>query len=517
MADQAVLRIVLDPAQAGGPGGGGGAPAGGGVPGGGAPAGGAGGGPIAASLEALQRRLQALHDALDPTVIRETVRLQHEIRMAERDLRGEQLLERHAQGFSPVDLTEETIRTLEKLAELQGHMRPEIVEQWANAAIDVAEAEQKLAALRAVELERLAPMAQVMAEPLTDLAVELGRAALEIERLNEALDPDVIHQRAELEIARQDAAKRAQLALESEMERLAPTVTSAEPPDFLEMLTGLAGQFGGRLGRGFGRVAGAFGEGAAGTLGMAGGVGAAYVAALAVVHEFQEGISSAVADVGHFGAAVLSASADTAQSVHTMGEGFTKAGEAVFVLNPGLSVLATTAGAVTQALSELMAAIDGLVDRYAQYSPGLAQAEAQAEVTQVVGDLRRSQQVAPDLVRYVEMRTELQQKFEEAKIRILERLMPSILDGMQALELILPYAENAAKNAITVADAVANEASGGLYGAVVAVLRILRLIKDAQKDKDWELFGDWFLKTQPENFFGPGGFGRPANFGPGSP
>jgi hypothetical protein len=107
----------------------------------------------------------------------------------------------------------------------------------------------------------------------------------------------------------------------------------------------------------------------------------------------------------------------------------------------GLGKLGELFGGLFKTLSAAMRAMDEQVERYGQYDPRIAYAEAQAEIVQTLGDLRRSREVAPDLVRFIEARTRLQQQFEDAKIHFIHQITPALLSGMDAAANILQRME----------------------------------------------------------------------------
>jgi hypothetical protein len=188
---------------------------------------------------------------------------------------------------------------------------------------------------------------------------------------------------------------------------------------------------------------------AAGPVGLAAAaVGALYLA----FNELDKAITGTISKLGQFASTLVSPDANPQQFVALVGQGFTELGDKLFILNPLMGVFAHSLGAVTESLAQLMSAVDGMVSRYAEVSPGLALAEAQADLTQTLADFRRGQQVAPELVRYVQERTELQQKYEDAKARMLERLTPLIVAGMEHLAVLIPLVESLVDLVLSIAE-----------------------------------------------------------------
>ncbi len=167
-----------------------------------------------------------------------------------------------------------------------------------------------------------------------------------------------------------------------------------------------------------------------------------------------DAITGMTVAAGQFTASMISASdsptnfvAEQSQNIKSFGDSLGKvSGVAGFVVSQ-LAVLGEALGAVMQEL-------DGMADRYGKFNPEITQAQAMADIRQQLGDFRRSQQAAPDLVKYIESRAELQQKIEDTKIRILSRIMPAVLKGMNAFEKVLPLLESMAGVIADVANAL---------------------------------------------------------------
>lgn len=102
-------------------------------------------------------------------------------------------------------------------------------------------------------------------------------------------------------------------------------------------------------------------------------------------------------------------------------------GEASRATSEKLGLLGVAANQAILSFADLMTAIDGTVNRYAEFSPNVAQAQAMAEIRQTMGDMRRAQTIGPELANYVRMQGELQQKFEDIKIKVLLKILPIVI------------------------------------------------------------------------------------------
>ncbi len=199
-----------------------------------------------------------------------------------------------------------------------------------------------------------------------------------------------------------------------------------------------------------------------------------------------------------FATTLINPSDDPAESIKGMGDtakgvglALLGTGAALAFLAPplGVAVAATgalglAAGALTAAFAELMKAADGMVERYGEYSPEIAQAQAIAEITQVLGDLRRSRQVGPDLVRYIQARTELQQRFEDQKAQFMEQVLPLLTQVLDLMSKGMDIA-SALELGVTAGFNWAKENIPGFQAVVAGLLAGILRNTGREPDEDW--------------------------------
>jgi len=179
------------------------------------------------------------------------------------------------------------------------------------------------------------------------------------------------------------------------------------------------------------------GEGAAAA---AGPIGIAVATAIAVKVAVDQAVKEAIGEVGKVISSVASPSSDPAKPIAELGEAASKTGEKL----PVLGTAAIVAGESLKALASVMQALDKTAERYGQYSPQIAQAQAIAEVRQTIGDLRRAQTIAPEMARYIQAQSDLQQKFEDTKIRLLTKILPVITRILEIIEGAMAAGESVA-------------------------------------------------------------------------
>ncbi len=169
--------------------------------------------------------------------------------------------------------------------------------------------------------------------------------------------------------------------------------------------------------------------------------------ALAVVDAakgVRDSAMSAVRSVGNFAAAFADPSADAAKTMQTFGEGTKEVADKAFMLSPALGILAGTVGEAASSFGKLMSAINATAERYGEFSPVIAQAQAIAEVNHTLGDVRRAQESGPELARYVQMQGQLQQQFEDIKIKVLLKILPIVTKIGDLVEKIMPSGDGIA-------------------------------------------------------------------------
>lgn len=130
-------------------------------------------------------------------------------------------------------------------------------------------------------------------------------------------------------------------------------------------------------------------------------------------------------------------SSDPAVAISQLGDLASRAGQGLGTIVPVAGAVVTGMGEITKSFAGLMQEVDKTTERYGQYSPEIAQAQAIAEVRQSLGDIRRSQEVGGELARYVEQRSKVEQKIEDIKVGLLSKLMPSITKILELLERYL--------------------------------------------------------------------------------
>lgn len=226
-------------------------------------------------------------------------------------------------------------------------------------------------------------------------------------------------------------------------------------------------------------------------LGLIGGpVGQAAVLAIQLVNAahtaLRETLVGATRSVGLFAQALTDPDANPAKLFDRAGDTITAGGEKfsnaiAFAASPVTSALgidlvpqvkiATAVVSETaKQFSVLMDSIKATSERYGQYSPDIAIAEAMVEVRHTMGDLRRAQEIGPQLHQYLRAQGELQQRIEDIKVRFMAKIVPLVTQIVNIVEKVMP-----------VGDGIVNVLSSVIV-PMTAMLEALNRIAGAQED-----------------------------------
>lgn len=155
-------------------------------------------------------------------------------------------------------------------------------------------------------------------------------------------------------------------------------------------------------------------------------------------------------------------SADTGGSIGQFGAGISAVGEKLSTALPMVGGFVAGLGKATEAFGSLISAVNEVADRYGEYSPQIAQAQAMAEIKQTMGDFRRAQEIGTEMARFVTAQADMQQKFEDIKIKLLMQMVPVLTRILEFLESEMfsgDGIENALKLLVSPMNVIAENAS----------------------------------------------------------
>lgn len=109
-------------------------------------------------------------------------------------------------------------------------------------------------------------------------------------------------------------------------------------------------------------------------------------------------------------------------------------GAAIAKSAPPLAMFTVGVTAAVVAVRSLINEIHKAEDQYSPYSPAIASAQAYEEVRRTMGDLRRAQEIGPEMAKYIRSRADLEQKYEDVKVKLLLKIMPTVTRAVEELE-----------------------------------------------------------------------------------
>lgn len=203
---------------------------------------------------------------------------------------------------------------------------------------------------------------------------------------------------------------------------------------------------------------------------------------------FQEEVVGATRAVGDFANALADPDANPSKVFTRAGDALSSGGERMskglnFAISPitaalgvdlipQLKLFTGVTGEAAKQFGALMDAVDATAKRYGEFSPDIAVAQAMVEVQHTMGELRRAQESGPELARYLRAQVDLQQSYEDLKIRLLLKIMPIITT-------IVTFTENFVSGVDIISSIV--EALNPLYGLLEALRRVANAQEDANR------------------------------------
>ena len=160
---------------------------------------------------------------------------------------------------------------------------------------------------------------------------------------------------------------------------------------------------------------------------------------------------------------------DPTSRIGSAGAAISALGEKISAGLPIIGGFITGLGKGTEAVAALMGVINETVTKYGEFSSEVAQAQAVAEIRQTMGDFRRAQEVGDDLAKFVIAQSEMQQKFEEVKVKLLQQLVPAVTAILEVINNIM--SNNGVEVAITT-----------LLAPLVALANAANVIKNIEED-----------------------------------
>lgn len=258
--------------------------------------------------------------------------------------------------------------------------------------------------------------------------VDIGRKRREAELLEEARTPQVLQIPSVQPVSQGTGVQM----VHGPRSPGPPTVTPVPPMVGPPGSPGLAPAAGG-AGAGAGAMAGA--AGAIPIVGLA-------IMARELVKQLGQAAVGAIGSAGRYASGMIDPSTDPSAAITRIGSAAKEAGESLAQVSPVVGYMIAAVGEATKSLGALIRNIDGMVERYGEFSPLIAQQQAIIEVRSTLGDIRRSREAERGLVQYMQARGELVARFEDIKIRLLNRLLEVVTPMLIIMNKVVQGAES---------------------------------------------------------------------------
>lgn len=110
----------------------------------------------------------------------------------------------------------------------------------------------------------------------------------------------------------------------------------------------------------------------------------------------------------------------------------------------GMAKLAAAAGVAAAVVTGMVKAFNAVVgeannmaEKYGEYNPEIAQAQAMAEIRKITGDMRRAQESSGELAAFIQAQSEMQDRWENVKTAIMKKLIPVVTGILEILSRLL--------------------------------------------------------------------------------
>jgi hypothetical protein len=237
----------------------------------------------------------------------------------------------------------------------------------------------------------------------------------------------------------------------------------------------------------------ALSESLAAAIPIVGAVAAGFMIVNQAMKDFRDKMVGGVAAAGQFVGYLASADTKIATPLENTGEGLKTFGDKLWALNPAASTLTMMVGESVKQFGALTRELDATTKRYAQYNPQLAVSDAMRDMRMTLGDLRRAQVVGPNLAKYNDATSRLENQLEDAKAALLNQLLPVVTAIVEGISDVVTGVE---ATAVAVALLAEHPFDPVLVGKELA--RVMdRLNKEKMDMEKWETMMQALSAVQP--------------------
>ena len=100
---------------------------------------------------------------------------------------------------------------------------------------------------------------------------------------------------------------------------------------------------------------------------------------------------------------------------------------------PMIAIATVIGSAVVAGFKMVSGEANKMANTYGEYDPAIAQAQAQAEMRKVLGDMRRAEEASGELAAFVEAQSQMQDRWEDLKVKIMTKIVPVVTGILEVL------------------------------------------------------------------------------------
>lgn len=105
-----------------------------------------------------------------------------------------------------------------------------------------------------------------------------------------------------------------------------------------------------------------------------------------------------------------------------------------------VAVVGAVVAAVVIGFKSLINEANKMAERYGEYNPEIAQAQAMAEIRKITGDMRRAQESGGELAEFIKAQSEMQDRWEDVKTQVMRKIIPVITGILEVLSALFGIA-----------------------------------------------------------------------------
>ncbi len=119
--------------------------------------------------------------------------------------------------------------------------------------------------------------------------------------------------------------------------------------------------------------------------------------------------------------------------------GISGAASALSAIPGPVGAFASAISVASSAVHGFIDAVSGYADKFAPYSGQIMLAQAQADFREQLGDMRRAQQMGPELANFIRAKSDLDQSWEDVKMAFMQKAIPALTNILGGINSLLNF------------------------------------------------------------------------------